>query len=522
MENNNSVLNFKPVDSNFVEKQLNKMNTKKATGHDQISVKMLKIASNVICKPLTTLVNRSIQSNTFPNSMKVADVVPVHKKNSTLEKGNYRPVSLLPITSKLFERAIYTQLIEHFDSIFNPLLSAFRPGYGCNSTLLKIVEDWKLSLDNNKYTAAILMDLSKAFDCLPHDLLLLKMKHYGLSDDALSLVKSYLSDRRQCVKLGNKYSAFKEILKGVPQGSILGPVFFNIFINDIFDFIQKGDLYNYADDNTLSYSSKSPSELVKTLEEGSEILINWFSINHMKANPEKFQAISLGKKTHDLNLNFKFRNVEIKCDKEVKLLGVTIDFLLNFNSHITNICKKASRQLNVMKRIGSNLCKLGRLTMYHSFIMSNFNYCPLTWNFTGEQNIKKIEKIQERALRFIFNDYSKSYEDLLTLSGLPSLKIRRMRTVAIEVFKIINKQGPTYLHNLIEIRNSSYNFRYSNQAILPRPRTEKYGKNSFRYSAAKMWNSLPDNIRECSSYNQFLSLISNWEGPSCSCSLCQT
>ena len=129
-----------------------------------------------------------------------------------------------------------------------------------------------------------------------------------------------------------------------------------------------------------------------------------------------------------------------------------------------------------MKRIGNNLCKLGRLTMYHSFIMSNFNYCSLTWHFTGEQNIRKIEKIQERAFRFIFNDYSSAYEILLKLSGLSSLKIRRMRTVALEVYKIINKQGPSYLHDLIEIRNSSYNFRYINQAILPRPRAVKYGE----------------------------------------------
>ena len=137
-------------------------------------------------------------------------------------------------------------------------------------------------------------------------------------------------------------------------------------------------------------------------------LINWFSINKMKANPEKFQAIAIGKQTKQQNLTF---TLKIECESEVKLLGVTIDFQLNFNEHVSNICKKASRQLNVLKRIGTHLTKLGKLTIYYSFIMSNFNYCPLVWHFCGETNTKKIEKIQERALRFIYNEYTSSYED---------------------------------------------------------------------------------------------------------------
>ena len=332
---------------------------------------MVKLAGSEIVQPLTKLVNKSIDNAVFPSNMKTAQVVPIHKKNSTLDKSNYRPVSLLPIMSKIYEKALYRQLLAHFDNIFNPFLSAFRPGYGCNTTLLKIAEDWKSYLDDNKFVAAILMDLSKAFDCLPHDLLLLKLKHYNLSAQALQLVKSYLSNRDQCVKIGSHFSKFKELVKGVPQGSILGPVFFNIFINDIFGFIKNSSLYNYADDNTLSYASYSETDLVKTLEEESCVLIDWFSKNHMKANPEKFQAIALGKRSHSLNLAFNFQDIQVKCDDEVKLLGVTFDFMLSFNNHISNICKKASKQLNAMKRIGKFLNRLGRLTMYHSFILSN-------------------------------------------------------------------------------------------------------------------------------------------------------
>ena len=257
----------------------------------------------------------------------------------------------------------------------------------------------------------------------------------------------------------------------MPQGSILGPILFKIFLNDIFYFIKNSDLYNYADDNTLSYSDHDINKVISTLEDDSVTLINWFSINKMKANPEKFQAIAIGKQTKQQNLIFTIDGNKIECESEVKLLGVTIDFQLNFNEHVSNICKKASRQLNVLKRIGTHLTKLGKLTIYYSFIISNFNYCPLVWHFCGETNTKKIEKIQERALRFIYNEYTSSYEDLLCKSKLPSLKVRRLRTFALEVFKIVNKDCPVYLFDLIDIKNTSYSFRYQNKAALPQVRT---------------------------------------------------
>jgi hypothetical protein len=522
VENHSDIdeLIFKPVTSDFVSKQIKGMNSKKATGHDNISVKMMKIASPVIAQPVADLVNRCLEESVFPDNMKVAQVVPVHKKNSVLDKSNYRPVSLLPIASKVFERAIYVQLMDHFEKIFNPFLSAFRPGYGCNTTLLKIIEDWKYFLDNNMYVAAVLMDLSKAFDCLPHDLLLLKLKHYNTSDQSVKLIKSYLSNRKQCVKIGSVCSNFRSIIKGVPQGSILGPVLFNIFINDIFYFVDNGQLYNYADDNTLSYASHCKDDLVKTLESESLKLIEWFSNNHMKANPEKFQAIALGKKTHRENIHFNLDTITISCDEEVKLLGVNLDFMLNFNSHVSYICRKASKQLNVLKRIGRHLNRLGRLTIYHSFILSNFNYCPLTWHFTNDSNTRKMEKIQERALRFIYEDYSSNYEQLLIKSGLVSLKIRRIRYIALETYKILNRLNPSYLHDLVKYKNNHYNFRYTNTVEIPQPRTENYGKKSFRYAAAKLWNSLPENFRTATSFNQFRTLVNNWHEDKCICASC--
>ena len=282
----------------------------------------------------------------------------------------------------------------------------------------------------------------------------------------------------------------------MPQGSVLGPILFNIFINDIFLFIKHGQLYNYADDNTLSKSCRNFDVLMDSLVDDSKSLIHWFYINCMQANPEKFQAIAIGKKTHEKQPVFKLGDIDIKCKNTVKLLGVEIDFKLQFEQHISNLCKKAAQQVNIMKRLGSHLNRLNRLSIFHSFVLSNFNFCPLSWHFCSETNTKKIEKIQERALRFVYNDYISSYEILLDLAKIPTLKIRRIRCMALETFKILNGIAPPCLNNLVKLKENRYHFRYSNILQVPSVRTSTYGKNSFRYAAAVLWNNFPQSFRE--------------------------
>lgn len=283
----------------------------------------------------------------LPDRIKGAQVVPLYKKKYPLSKENHRPVSLLPTISKVYERTMHEQLTEHFDQIFNPFLAAFRRGFGCHSTLLRLLEDWRMALDRGECVAAILMDLSKAFDCLPHRLMVAKLKAYGLSVEAVSLLENYLNGRTQQVRVGHHTSSWKKLSKGVPQGSILGPLLFNVFINDIFYFILKSVLYNYADDNTLSYIHKDLVILKSVLEEESTVLIKWFEENFMQANPDKFQAICVGKKANEGIQSFEIEGNTIKCENSVTLLGVKIDYLLKFDVHVSDVCKKASKQLAV-------------------------------------------------------------------------------------------------------------------------------------------------------------------------------
>jgi hypothetical protein len=513
--------NFSSITTDFVSKQIDGIGLRKATGNDGISAKILKMAKPAICQPLTDLVNRSIASGSFPDKLKEAQVVPIFKKKCASDKSNYRPVSILPITSKFFERALNTQLAKYFDSILHPYLSAFRKGFGCQTVLLRALEDWRMALDNNQYAAAILIDLSKAFDCLPHDLLLSKLKAYGLSSNALEIMSSYLTNRKQSVRIGTHTSKWSEIAKGVPQGSILGPLLFNVFINDIFQVVDHSTMYNYADDNTLFNCHKDVETVKANLEHDASKVIQWFDQNQMKANPDKFQGLPIGKKTRDKHLTLNINSSTIECNDHATLLGVTIDYQLNFDSYLSDLCKKASRQLNVLKRIGKYLTKQGKLTIYHSFILSNFNYCPLAWHFCSIANTKKIEKIQERALRFVYLDYTSSYESLLQQSKLPSLHVRRLRQLALETFKLFHKQAPIYLHDLITPKHNHYSFRYVNNLSIPRVKSTKYGLKSFRYTAAKLWNELPNDIRATASYAAFSSLLTKWNGKLCHCSVCE-
>jgi hypothetical protein len=229
----------------------------------------------------------------------------------------------------------------------------------------------------------------------------------------------------------------------------------------------------------------------------------------MQANPEKFQANAVGKKSFDKSPIFQIGTANISCDEVVKLLGVDIDFMLNFDCHIKNICKKAVQQLNILKRMGKNLSKLNQLTIFHTFVTSNFNFCPLSWHFCSETNTKKIEKIQERVLRFVYQDYEESYENLLIKAKMPTQHIRRIRTMALEAFKISSGLAPPVLSNLV---------RYTNLLQIPQVKSSRYGKSSFRYAAPVLWNSLPDN---CSNFNEFKNLISFWNGNSCTCIVCQ-
>ena len=244
----------------------------------------------------------------------------------------------------MFEKVYHDQLYEYFKEILASLLTAFRKKISTQHVLLKVIEDCKAALDWHEHIGLILMDLSKAFDCLPHQLLLSKLYFYGLSKNACTLLKSYLQNRRQRVKLGSARSEWSILQNGVPQGSALGPLLFNVFMNDLFvKLCDRCSLYNYADDNTISISHSDTDELKRQLQDCSEMAIQWFESNQMQVNPSKFQLMIMYSGLKPGPIELTICNQVIQSVECVKLLGIHIDDKLSFDKHISTLCKRVSQ-----------------------------------------------------------------------------------------------------------------------------------------------------------------------------------
>ena len=286
---------FQQIKAPEVKKLLKEIDIKKAVGVDTIPPKLIKIGADIIADPLTQAINCWLRQGIFPENAKVASVVPLDKgKPDKYDVLNYGPVRILNTFSKIYEKVIKNQLSFYLDKYFSPFISAYRKSYSTQQVLIRLLAEWREKLDKNFIVGTVLMDLSKAFDCISHDLIIAKLAAYGFKRETLRLIYSYLKGRKQCVKINNTYSDYNEIISGVPQGSILRPVFFNLSINDLFFFIEKASMHNLGDDNTLF------AKLIDTLESVSNIAIDWFTKNEMIINLDKFQAIILDKEKSNL------------------------------------------------------------------------------------------------------------------------------------------------------------------------------------------------------------------------------
>ena len=364
------------------------------------------------------------------------------------------------------------------------------------------------------------MDLSKAFDCVPHDLLLAKLAAYGVNESFLCYIYSYLLNRKQCVRINNINSDFLTVISGVPQGSIVGPILFNCFFNDFFYVIEIANAHNFADDNTLTAFANSIQNLIYLLESESSVAIKWFKDNKMIVNPGKFQAIILDKKkTNHTQETIKIDNKAVKVKSSVKLLGVQIDAELNFNLHIANICRSAANQLNALIRLRKFLGFEEKKVLINSYFYSNFNYCPLVWMFSHTKSLKKVEALQKRALRFLYNDYNTPLEEILKKSGKVCMEVNRLRYLCIEIYKSISNINPSFMKQIFQLRETNRTVRnqYRLNLCVPKVNQVSYGEKSLRFYGPKIWNSLPLHVKTSDNLKTFKDIIQNWNGSTCNC-----
>ena len=333
-------------------------------------------------------------------------------------------------------------------------------------------------------------------------------------------MKSYLNNRTLRTKINTSFSTWEKLLQGVPQGSVLGPLLFNIYLNDLFVIAESTEVCNFADDTTFYACDDNLSSLIQRLEHDSCLAIEWFESNYMKLNQEKCHLLVPGYKHENIFANIG--QSQIWESSKEKLLGLDIDKDLKFNDYVFCLCKKAGQKLSVLKRVSYQMKFKQRKVLMKSFIESQFDYCSLIWMFCGREANKKINHIHERSLRIVYKDYSSSFIDLLKKDNAFSIHHRNIQSLAIELFKIRKGISNTIISDIFDIRNVNHNLRSQTYFPVDPINTTQYGLNSIRYYGSKVWNMIPSELRDISNFEVFKSKIRQWEPIGCNCKLCQT
>ena len=354
-----------------------------------------------------------------------------------------------------------------------------------------MIETWKKALDEHKVAGTVLTDLSKAFDCLPHDLLIAKLHAYGFEKSALNLVYDYLTERTQRTKVDGEYSS-KRILKyGVPQGSILGPLLFNLFINDIFYFIDESKLANYADDTSAYVAKYGIFPVLHALKSETSIVLKWFKTNEMKSNSDKCHMIVAENEHRPAYISNSFIYLEeekelLQNEKIVKLLGILIDDKMTFEQHIKTLLKKGNQKLHALMRVAKYMSEEKLRILMKTFIESQFNYCPLVWMFYSRHIDSRINKLHERALRVVYKDENLTFEQLLEKDNSFKIHDRNLQRLSLLMFKVKNNVCPAPIQEMFKFENGKW--------IIPKIRTERMGRKTLRYFGPTIWNLLPDEM----------------------------
>ena len=504
-----------------VLKFLSNTDMSKATGTDMIGPRLLKLAAPYIVDEICFICNHSITNSVFPSKWKDAKVAPLHKSGPHEELNNYRPISVLPILSKVLEKHVHDSLSNflHQHELLYRTQSGFRAGHSCETALVNMVDSWLNAIDNSKLIGIVLVDFKKAFDLVDHQILKNKLKVYGINDEALRWFDNYLSNRRQQVMINNCKSNFQSISCGVPQGSILGPLLFLLFINDLPLYTRNVHTDLYADDTTLYDMQDSMKQIENNLQSALNNLHVWCKENGMILNSSKTKVmlVTSSQKRQRLErdvLDLKFNNDTLNSISNDKILGVFVDNNLAWTDHTKHLTKKIASNIWLLSKIKRYLSKDHRVQFYKSYIQPHIDFCSIVWGSSSESNKLKIFKLQNRACKVILdynvNDLSEDMKSLKIMSIYDRLYLRKAKFM----FKVYSNEVPSYISENFSLRsnvNTSIHLRSMSAGcfVPPKPRTE-YFKHSMRYSGCLVWNNLPDEVRNAPTIDSFHNRCLKW------------
>ena len=501
---------------------IKKLNATKATGPSSIPVKLLLLIPDLIILPLCKIINTSFTTGKFPDALKIVKVIPIHKGGSTDDVNNFRPISLLSIFDKIIEKLMHKRLYEFLEN--NNIL--FKNQFGFrkqNSTihaLIQITEQIRESMEKGKFGCGIFIDLRKAFDTVNHKILLKKLEHYGVRGTFLQWFESYLTGRKQYVYFNGHSSDQKDISCGVPQGSVLGPLLFLIYINDLPNISETLKFFLFADDTNIYYEADNLKDLERIVNKELKWLNQWLSVNRLALNISKTNFVIFhpyNKPTKEL-ITIKINKKAIAEEKYVKYLGVLIDSTLSWKYHIDNLTKKISRAIGVMYKIRYYVNSSILMNLYYSLIYPYLLYAIQVWGLAFDSNLKKVITLQKKAIRMMtFNDSSYEYRGPLVhtdplFKELKILKVNDIYKLRILqfIYDSINGISPTQFKNWFTLNvnlhdhatrtnstdlNNNRELTLTNNIFIPYARTTYYGLKSIKVTGPKIWNSIPFNIR---------------------------
>ena len=505
---------FRTVTANEVQAILMSIPSNKSPGHDKIPIKVYKDCLSSILPSITDLINTSLSSSVFPTAWKIAEVVPIPKTDDYELANNNRPISLLPVLSKVCERVVHKQVDSYL--IFKDRLASTQSGnkrHHSTETSIIHSNDFILNaMDNKKLTASVFLDMSKAFDSLNHDLLIKKLRHIGLSSQVILWFQSYLSFRYQRVRINSSLSDLLPVSTGVPQGSILGPLLFSVYVNDLPLSLKKCEVDSYVDDTKmyLSFNVKDKDISITDLQQDLTSIRNWCFNNSLLINPDKTKLIVFGTKQmlsrlDDFKLSLLGKELT-PCDS-VRDLGVYVDSQLSYDKHVSKTVSSCVSRLCQINRVKHVFDKRTLKLVINALVFSRLFYCSSVWSNTAKKNVDKLQLVQNFAARIVAN--KRKYEHvtpiLRSLNWLPVRDQLYFRD-AVLAFKCMSGLAPVYLSDKLITRSTvskrELETRNSQMLNIPLFRTAT-GQKTFYYRTVNIWNNLNNDIKLCIDVNSF-------------------
>ena len=461
-------------------------------GWDAISSQVVKTTYRSFIQPITHIVNLSLMTGIFPTELKIARVTPLFKSADSTLFSNYRPVSVLPLFSKILERLMYTRLLSFLNKhkVLYLYQFGFRSFHSPNLALILLVDKISQALENGEYVLGLFLDFSKAFDTVNHDILYEKLEFYGIRGVPLSWFKSYLTDRKQYVEYNNAQSSMDIIKCGVPQGSILGPLLFLIYINDLAGVSEKLFALLFADDSNIFLSGKDPDELIRTMNEEMVAVVDWLNLNKLSLNLKKTHFIIFSRKREkvDVTENVIVNNSIIDRIDKTKFLGVIIDQHLSFLSHISYLKGKVARGIGILRKARMYFTQETLKTLYNSFVYPYFTYCIEVWGNVYSTNLDPLFKMQKWAVRVVTctkrRDSTAPLFDELKLLKLNDIYVY---FVTLMMYKYHHNCLPQVIQNLFVRNNTIHQYPTRQPLHVPLSRTNLTSRN-VRVTGVKLYN----------------------------------